>query len=146
MAFTTRYQGQIIIAEAPEDIVFGTVMLGDIFGEVESANVTREADVEELLAAGSILAAILKNPKFQFEFETMFRGDVQPPSLAELIEFPFAGISGRVMPPIGVKWSVNGHRMLTIKSTSWDRFAATNEGAGTAYEFDGTIYTPIADV
>ena len=143
MSFLTRYPGQIIIAESPANIVFGTVMLGDVYGEVISASVVREADTSELEAAGSILAAILSNPKFQFEFKTMFRDNVTPPSLAELITFPFAGIKGRVMPPISVEWSDNGHRMLSIKSTSWDAFAATNEGGGNAYTFDGTTYTPI---
>ena len=79
MALTTRYDGQIIIAENPSDMVFGTVMLGDIYGQVISANLLREADVEEVKAAGSLLAAILTNPKFQFDFETMFRADIDPP-------------------------------------------------------------------
>ena len=143
MAFTTRYDGQIIIAENPEDMVFGTVMLGDLFGEVISANIAREADVEEIMAAGSLLAAILSNPKFQFTFETMFRADIDPPGLAELLTFPFAGISGRIMPPITIKWEEKGHRGLSIQATSWDAFQATNDGGGNAAEFDGTIYTPI---
>ncbi len=145
MAFNTRYDGQIVIANSPSDMVFGTVMLGDVFGEVISANIAREADVEEVMAAGSLLAAILTNPKFQFEFETMFRNDIDPPSLAQLITFPFAGIKGRVMPPIAVKWEEKGHRGLSIKATSWDSFSVNNQGGGNAYTFDGTTYTPIVD-
>jgi len=143
MSFTTRYDGQIIIANSPADMVFGTVMLGDVFGEVISASIVREADVEEVMAAGSLLAAIMSNPKFQFEFETMFRNDVDPPSLAALITFPFAGIKGRIMPPITVKWAEKGHRGLSIKATSWDAFSANNDGGGNAYTFDGTVYTPL---
>lgn len=143
MSFTTRYDGQIIIANSPADMVFGTVMLGDVFGEVISASIVREADVEEVMAAGSLLAAIMSNPKFQFEFETMFRNDVTPPSLAELITFPFAGLKGRVMPPISVKWAEKGHRGLSIKATSWDAFSANNDGGGNAYTFDGTTYTSL---
>jgi len=143
MAFTTRYDGQIVIADSPDDMVFGTAMLGNAYGEVISATILREADVNEVLAAGSLLAAILSNPKFQFEFETMFRESVEAPGFAELIEFPFAGISGRIMPPISVKWGENEHRTLSIKATSWDNFAE-NEGGGNAYEFNGTVYTPLA--
>ena len=143
MALTTRYDGQIIIAENPSDMVFGTVMLGDIYGQVISANLLREADVEEVKAAGSLLAAIMTNPKFQFDFETMFRADIDPPSLAELISFPLAGLQGRVMPPIAIKWSENGHRQLNIKATSWDSFASVHGGGGNAYTFNGTVYTPL---
>jgi hypothetical protein len=145
MAFTTRYQGQIVIAETPTDMVFGTVMLGQIYGQVLSANLTREADVERVRAAGSLLALILIDPLFKLELETMFRSDVEPPALAELITFPFAGIQGRVLPPISVTWEERGHRKLKIMAESWDAFAATNQGGGSAYTFDGTDYTPIVD-
>lgn len=143
MSFLSRYDGQIIIANSPENMVFGTVMLGDVYGEVISASVAREADLEEVMAAGSLLAAILNNPKFSFKFKTMFRLDVAPPGLAELITFPFAGIKGRVLPPIQVDWEESGHRQLSIEATSWDTFAATNQGGGNAYTFDGTTYTPL---
>jgi hypothetical protein len=144
MAFTTRYDGQIVIADAPEDMVFGTAMLGNVYGEVLSASIIREADVNEVIAAGSLRAAILQNPKFQFEFEVMFRESVEAPGFAELIEFPLAGISGRVMPPISIKWAEGQHRSLAIKATSWDHLAE-NDGAGQAYTFDGTNYVQISD-
>lgn len=141
MSFTTRYPGQIIIAESPEDIVFGTVMLGDTYGRVISASVVRDADIEELIAAGSIYACLLSNPNFQFKFKTAFSDDVTPPSLAELITFPFAGIQGRILPPITVDWEEKGHRGLSIEAKSWDKFSATNQGGGSAYTFDGSTYT-----
>jgi hypothetical protein len=145
MSLTTRYPGQIFIADSPENIVFGTVMLGNLYGEVISATVTREGDIEELEAAGSILACIISNPNFQFKFETMFRLDVIPPGFADLITFPLAGIKGRVLPPIGIKWEQKGHRGLTIEAKSWDKFADTNQGGGNASIFDGITYTPIVD-
>lgn len=145
MAFTTRYDGQIIIAANPSDMVFGTVMLGDVYGEVISANLTREADVERVQAAGSLLAIILTDPMFKLDLETMFRADVDPPSLAELIAFPLAGIKGRVLPPIQLGWEEKGHRKLNITAESWDAFSATNQGGGNAYTFDGETYTPIVD-
>jgi hypothetical protein len=143
MSFLTRYPGQIIIAESPADIVYGTVMLGDTYGKVISASVVRDADIDELLAAGSIYAVMLTNPNFQFKFKTMFDDSVDPPSLAELITFPFAGLQGRVLPPITVDWEEKGHRGLSIEAKSWDKFAATNEGGGNAYTFDGTSYSPL---
>ena len=145
MAFTTRYDGQIIIAENPSDMVFGTVMLGDVFGECISANLTREADVEKVRAAGSLLAVIMTDPLFKLELETMFRDDIDPPSLAQLITFPLAGIQGRVLPPIGISWGEKDHRKLKITAESWDAFSGTNDGGGNAYTFNGTVYTPIVD-
>jgi len=144
MAFTTRYDGQIFIADNPEDLVFGTAMLGDTYGEVISASIIREADVQEIIAAGSLKAAILQNPKFQFEFEVMFRDSIEAPGFAELIEFPLAGISGRVMPPISIKWAEGQHRTLAIKVTSWDHMI-NNDGAGNAFTYDGTTFTEISD-
>jgi hypothetical protein len=146
MSLTTRYPGkQIIIANSPENIVMGTVMLGNLYGEVISASVVRDGDIEELEAAGSILACIIRNPSFQFKFETTFRLDVVPPGFAELITFPLAGIKGRVLPPITVKWEEKGHRGLSIEAKSWDQFSGTNQGGGNAYTFDGASYTAIVD-
>lgn len=143
MALTTRYPGQIIIAESPADIVFGTVMLGNVYGQVISATVVRDADIEELQAAGSVYAVLMSNPNFQFDFKTSFRNDVTPPGFAELLNFPLAGIQGRIMPPIQIEWEEKGHRGLSIKAKSWDRFEAVNQGGGNAYTFDGTTYTPL---
>ena len=143
MALTTRYPGQIIIAESPADIVFGTVMLGASYGQVLSASVVRDADIEELVAAGSVYAVIMSNPNFQFKFKTSFRNNVTPPGFAELITFPLAGIQGRILPPITIDWEEKGHRGLSIEAKSWDKFATTNQGGGNAYTFDGTTYTAL---
>lgn len=144
MALTTRYPGkEIIIAEDPQNIVFGTVMLGDAYGEVVSATVTREADIEDLLAGASLLAVILRNPTFSFKFKTMFRDDVTPPGIGDLITFPLAGIQGRILPPISIDWEEKGHRQLSIEAKSWDQFEVVNQGGGNAYTFDGTTYTPL---
>lgn len=146
MSLTTRYAGQIIIAENPSDVVFGTVMLGNSWGQVISANLVREADVEEVIAAGSLLAVIQQNPKFEFSFETMFRAQDTAPGLAQKISFPFAGIDGRIMPPITVNWEQAQHRGLQINATSWDPFSGTNNGAGAASEFNGTGYMAITEI
>lgn len=144
MALTTRYQtNQIVIADNPSNMVFGTAMLGRTYGEVISASVAREADLEEIIAAGSILAAVLTNPKFTFKFKVMFRANVTPPGLAELITFPLANISGRILPPITIDWEEKGHRQLSIEATSWDGFSASS-GGGTAYRFNGTTYNSIS--
>lgn len=142
MALTTRYVGeQIVIADDPSNMVFGTVMLGTTYGEVISCKLAREGDINKVKAAGSLLAVIISDPYFSLELECMFRDDITPPGLAEAVDFPLAGITGRVIPPIGISWGENDHRKLTIKVESWDAFG--NEGSGSAYTFDGTTYTPI---
>lgn len=143
MALTTRYPGEIVIANNPANLIFGTVMLGNAYGSVESATVSREADMEEIEAAGgNLLAVILKKPNFAFKFKTLFSADVTPPDLAALITFPLAGIKGRVLPPITIDWEKAGHRQLSIEAKSWDAFAAVEQGGGNVYTYENGIYTP----
>ena len=142
MALTTRYPGEIVIANSPTNLVFGTVMLGNAYGEVESASCSREADQVILEAnGGDILAVILQKLVFSFKFKCVFRADITPPDLADLIAFPLAGIQGRILPPITIDWEKAGHRMLSIEAKSWDSFSAVNGGGGNAYTFDGTTYS-----
>ncbi len=144
MAYETRYPGEIIIAENPENIIFGTCMLGDIFGSVESASVVREADVTEIeKCGGNLLALVMSKPRFELSLDVLFTADKTAPDLAELITFPLAGIKGRVLPGIEIKWEKKGQRMLTIKATSWDAFAGTKDGAGDAAAYSEGVYTPI---
>lgn len=145
MSLTTRYAGEIVISDNPANLIFGTVMLGSAFGSVESASIAREADMEKLKAAGGkLLAVILSDPMFSFTLKTLFRADITPPDLADLIVFPLAGIKGRVLPPITIDWEKTGHRMLSIKAESWDSFSATEQGGGNAYTYTNGIYTPKA--
>jgi hypothetical protein len=137
MALTTRRPGEIIIANNPEYIVFGTCMLGDTFGSVESASVKRGADTEEIMkCGGALLAYIMKNPFFELTLKVLFTSDVTPPELGQLIEFPLAGISGRIIPSIDIEWEKDGQRMMSITAKSWD--SLNNEGAGSAEFYDGT--------
>lgn len=144
MALETRYPGEIIIAENPENIIFGTCMLGDTYGSVESAGVVREADVTEIeKCGGNLLALVMSKPRFELSLDVLFTADKAAPDLAELITFPLAGIKGRILPPIEIKWEKKGQRMLTIKATSWDAFAGTNQGGGDAASYNEGVYTPI---
>lgn len=144
MALTTQFQGEIIIADAPENIVFGTCMIGNTYGSCESASVKRTADLEELeKCGGQILAAVMRKPKFELTLKCIFTADVDPPELGELVVFPLAGISGRVVPSIDIEWEKTGQRMISINATSWDAFAANNDGAGKAHSYDGTDYIDI---
>lgn len=143
MSYNTRYPGEIVIANSPTNIAYGTVMLGTTYGTVESASVTREADVAELEASGgSILAVMLRKMSFAFKFKVLFSLDKAAPDLADLITFPFVGIQGRVMPPITVEWEKSGHRMLSIEAKSWDSFAGNNAGGGNVYTYENGIYAP----
>jgi hypothetical protein len=129
MSINTRYPGQIVIADDPANIVFGTAMLGTEYGSVESASVTRDADRTEIeKAGGNLLALVLSKARFDLKFDVLFTDDVEAPGLAETIEFPLAGITGRILPPIEIKWEKKGQRMLSITATSWDSFSGSGEG------------------
>lgn len=136
MALTTRYPGEIIIADSPDNIVFGTCMLGSTYGQVESAQIKRGSDLEELKGCGNkLLAAIMSNFNFELTMKVLFTTDVDPPDLGELIDFPLAGIQGRIVPSIDIDWENAGQRMMSITAKSWD-VLGTN-GAGSAKSFDG---------
>ena len=143
MSFNTTYPGEIVIANNATNLVYGTAMLGDAFGKVLSASVARDADKVILEAQGSILAVVLRNPSFAFKFKVIFSADVDPPGLGDLVTFPLAGIQGRVWPGASIEWEEKGHRQLSLEVSSWDSFAATNQGAGSAYSYEGGVYTPM---
>lgn len=144
MSFLTRRPGEIIIAESPNKITFGTCMLGNVWGEVESATVSRTADIEEIeKCGGDILAVILRKMRFELKFKILLRADAAPPQLAQLIEFPYAGVKGRILPPIDIGWEKAGHQTLDITAMSWDVFRGNNQGGGAAQHHVEGIYTNI---
>lgn len=129
MSINTRYPGEIIIADDPDNIIFGTAMLGDEYGSVESASVTRDADRTEIeKSGGKLLALVLSKARFDLKFDVLFTADKEAPDMADEILFPLAGVKGRILPPIELKWEKKGQRMLSITATSFDNFG--NGGAG----------------
>ena len=145
MSFTAKFpNSHIQIADDPANIVFGTAMIGDTFGAVISATIKRDGQLEEITKHANLLTAIITNPNFELTLNTVFTAEVDPPGLAELIVFPMAGISGRIMPGIEIAWEESGHRGLSITAKSWDSLTV-NDGAGNASAYDlGTgALTPI---
>lgn len=141
MALGTQYPGYISIAESPENIEFGTCKIGNDFGEVKSASVKRTADKEELgNCNGALLAAILKNPRFELSLKTLFTLDVSPPGIGERIAFPLVGVTGHIL-DVSVEWEESGGRMLSIEATRWDSIGGNPQ----AKYFDGSEWTAITD-
>jgi hypothetical protein len=120
MPFATTY-GTDQLHLGDNTMLVGTAMLGNAFGQIESATVSREAEVQEIEAAGGNLrAVVLKNIRFELDMEVIFDASVTAPGLFDLITLPFAGVQGRVMPGASVKWSKGKERLLSFKATSWD--------------------------
>lgn len=141
MALGSQYPGYISISENPENIEFGTCKIGNDFGEAKSASVKRTADKEELSNCnGSILAAILRNPRFELSLKTLFTLDVSPPGLAERITFPLVGVIGHIL-DVSVEWEDAGGRMLNIEATRWDSIG----GDVAAKYYDGSQWATISD-
>jgi hypothetical protein len=141
MSLAATYPGYISIAEDPQNIMFGTVQVGTDFGQAKSASVKRTADKEELdRNNGSLLAVILRKPRFELTLKTLFTLDVAAPGLGERIVFPLVGVIGTIL-DVTVDWEDNSGRMLSIEATSWDTF----QNAVTAQHYDGTTWTPIVD-
>lgn len=144
MSFAAKFpKAHIKIADNPANIVFGTAMIGDTYGSVISANIKRDGQLEEITSYGNLLAAIIANPSFELTLNTVLTADVAIPGMGELIDFPLAGITGRIMPGIEVAWEELGHRGLSITAKSWD--SLNNDGAGDAQVYDiGTgVHTPL---
>jgi hypothetical protein len=141
MSLPATYPGYLVIAEDPQNIMFGTVQVGDDFGQAKSATVKRTADKEELVAnSGNLRAVILKNPRFELDLETLFTLDVEPPGIGERIMFPLVDVIGHIL-DVEVQWEDSKGRGLKITATSWDVFG----GNATAQHYDGTTWTPIVD-
>ncbi|NBW10992.1 MAG: hypothetical protein EBR82_23475 [Caulobacteraceae bacterium] len=99
-------------------------MLGDNFGQVESATVKRTADKESIEnCAGNLKAFLLKNPRFEVNLETIYDSSVTAPELMDSITVPLVGVIARVL-DVTVKWAKGKERMLSIEATSWDALAS----------------------
>lgn len=129
MAFETNIPGHILISEE-SDIVFGTCMLGEAFGEIKKCDLDRTADQETIdKCTGGLRALLLLNPRFELKLETVFDSGVTPPALGDEITFPLADVKGRVLKS-SVAWEMKGSRGLSIEATHWDSMA-TDDGSGT---------------
>jgi hypothetical protein len=128
MGFGTNIPGHILIGD--DDIVFGTVMLGNTFGEIIKCDLDRTAnEIEIEKANGGLRALILANPHFMLDLETQFSSNVTAPALGDPVTFPLAGVIGRIT---GIKpgWEAKGSRKLSIKAGHWDSMAVET-GVGT---------------
>jgi hypothetical protein len=106
-----------------EQVVWGTCMLGDEFGQVESSAVKRTADKVEIEnCAGNLRTLLLTKPRFELTLETIFDVSVTAPGLMEQIALPLVGVTGRVM-SADVKWEKGKERMLSLEVTHWDSLA-----------------------
>lgn len=123
-----------------DQVVWGTCMLGDEFGQVESASVKRTADKVEIEnCAGNLKSLLLTKPRFEVTLETIFETSVEAPGLMDIIALPLVGVMGRVL-DVSVKWEKGKERMLSIELTHWDSLADA-----TGYSLNPTtgVYTSI---
>lgn len=122
MPFETNIPGHILIGD--EDVIFGTAMLGDDFGEIRKCDLERtgkETEVEN--NRGGFRAYILSNPGFALDLEVEFDAQVEPPAIGDPIVFPYAEVEGRVLTGAKISWTSNGTRKLTFKAAHWDAMA-----------------------
>ncbi len=137
MSFNTNIPGHILIGD--EDIIFGTAMLGDEFGEILSCNLERTGkQIEIENNRNGLRALIIANPGFALELETTFDANVEPPAIGDPITFPYAGVIGRVLEGAKISWSTNGQRKLSFKAAHWDSMAVQigEEWTNLAYTVD----------
>ena len=130
MSFALKaYNGAPLAVTEKDKLVLGTAMLGEAYGTVKDASLTRTGEEEELKGAlGEIIAFMVKNPGFELKLNCRFDSDVEPPEILDQITFPLAGIKGYVKPGTEVSWEEGGVRMLSFTAAGWDAL----QGAGVA--------------
>lgn len=147
MSFNTNIPGHVLIGD--EDIVFGTVMLGEDFGEITKCDLERTGkQIEIENNRNGLRALIIANPGFSLNLETTFDASVEPPAIGDPITFPYAGVIGRVLEGAKITWESKGSRKLSFKAAHWDSMAVDN-GSGVltnpAYNISTAgVSTPIA--
>lgn len=140
MAFDSSFDDKLGVL-GDNTLVIGTLMLGTDFGQIKTAKVTRDADKEEIEAAGGNLrAVVLKKIRFELDMEVIFDTSVDPPGLLDSVTLPFAGVTGRVLGPIEIKWEEGKERILTFKATSWD---ALEDAVAYSYNPSTGVFTSL---
>jgi len=121
MDIATTYQPHDVLLLGSAHPVIGTAMLGDAFGVVKRATITRTGKPEEIEDdAGTLKILLIKNPGFTLVMECAFDADVEPPGMLEAITLPYVGVTGRVMPGVTLLWEEGGERGLSIPVSQWD--------------------------
>lgn len=110
-----------------DDIIIGTCMLGDDFGQILSADLERTADTREIKDCLDRLKALLMtNSGFKYTFTALFPASgTAEPEIGDLIELPYIETTGIVMPGTKIAWSAGGERAITIVAQSWDHLILT---------------------
>lgn len=137
MSFNTQYDHPLVLTD-DDTFIFGVCMLGDTFGQVKNVKVGRKGDEKEFMNCdGSLRAFMLRNTRFELQFNCLLPTGKDAPELLSEIVFPYAQVTGHV-----VDWEVtydeDNERILSMNCKSWDSFA-DGEGGTTAvlYEWDG---------
>lgn len=122
MSFSTTFGSDTLVI-GDNTLVMGTCMLGNAFGKIKSAEVTRTADKEEIEnCGGNLRAVVLKKLRFEMSLETVFDTSVTAPGVGDAITLPLAGVTGTVL-QAKVKWEEGKERGLSITATYWDALA-----------------------
>ena len=102
--------------------VFGTVELGNAWGEIDQASLQRVADEEGIEdAGGALLTMLLTNPRYELEFTALFPTTVTQPDFGDSITMPVPNdtIVGQCL-GFTIEWEKKGTRKLKIRATHWD--------------------------
>lgn len=138
MGFDTTYTDKALVLSDSDAIVFGTAMIGDDYGEVKSAGVKRTSDKVEIEnSVGGLRALVLKKRRFELSLEVRLDADIDPPGEMDMIVFPLAGVTGRIIDP-EIKWESGSARMMSFTATHWDEIANA-----ALYSYDGTDLTEL---
>jgi len=138
MGFDTTFTDKALVLSDSDAIVFGTAMIGDDYGEVKSASVKRTSDKVEIEnSVGGLRALVLKKRRFELSLEVRLDSDVDPPGEMDMIVFPVAGVTGRIIDP-EIKWEAGGARMMSFTATNWDEITDAH-----LYSWDGEELTEL---
>lgn len=135
--FETPRPGFVVVQSDGVAHEFGTYMFNSEFGEVTKFDIGRLADEVSVTGGmGQVIFYILKNFRYEITVEIIQDKAAKLPGPGDLIEFPVAGIKGRVKGDVKITADDSNAHKISLTASSWD--SLDNGGAGTLTVVDPT--------
>lgn len=102
-----------------QNLLFGTCMLGQTWGQIEDADEKLIADLEFIKdCCGGNQTVLLMNERYELTLTVILASTATLPELGEDVSFPTAGITGQITER-GRKWTAGGCVKMEVKAFHW---------------------------
>ncbi len=102
-----------------QNLLFGTCMLGQTWGQIEGADEKLVADLEEIKdCCGANQTVLLMNERYELDLTVILASTALLPELGDDISFPTGGITGQITER-GRTWEAGGCVKMKVKAFHW---------------------------